>query len=206
MGLLNARLTARRFRVAGELQDGFRETYRDRLGEFAFREPPHVTKAEVEGWTQISDVTATDFSDFNTWLIDSWVCIGLRLDKRVLPARVFRATLKARMAAWAEERGVARVPASVRAELKERLEEEWLRKVMPRTNHYEVIWNISSNMLYVSNHGDATCDRIRKRFYQTFGRRLIPFSPLEWIKDDAQLVSDLLAEAPTPVGRVSDVD
>ena len=200
MGLLNARLTARRYRVAGELQEGFREIYRDRLGKFAFQEPPNIDKAQIEGWTLIQDVTESSFDDFNQWFIDDWILFGLRTDKRVLPAKIFRATVEREVRAWAKEQEVSRVPASVRAEIRDTLERAWLARVMPRTQHHEISWNIQTNRLYISTHSDAACDSIRKRFYRTFGRRLVPFSPLEWVGDDEDLIVKLLAGSPMALG------
>ena len=79
MGVVSGPMTVARFRVVGELPSGWRETFRDRLTEFAFREPPQgMGKEEVEGWVQVHNLLDSDFSDFNRWLYDDVVIIGLR--------------------------------------------------------------------------------------------------------------------------------
>lgn len=196
MALLTARLTARRFRVVGgELPEGFREIYRDRLNEFGFREPPIAGKEIVAGWTLVDDLTQSDFTDFNQWFIGGWVVFGLRIDKRVLPSKKFRAVLNRKCQDWCKDRDIDRCPASVRSDIKDALESEWLKKVMPRTQTHEIAWNLDSSMVYVSTQGDTACDVIRKRFFRTFGRKMIEFSPLDWIADD-EVVGQICSLSP----------
>ena len=206
MGLLQGRLTGRRFRVVGDLPDGFRDIYRQRLDDFSFCEPLTVRKEEIQGWVSIVDVTDSNFEDFNTWYVDKWICLALRVDKRVLPAKVFKATFERACREWCEEHNTKRCPASVRTELRDVLENEWLAKVMPRTQHIEMVWNIDDKIVYVSSLGDTACDRVRKIFFRTFGLKLIPFSPLEWIGNDPQMVSDILAGMPMNIGEQAEVD
>ena len=55
MGIVSGALTVARFRVLGERTDGWRQTYRERLDEHAFRDPPQgAGKEEVEGWVKIT--------------------------------------------------------------------------------------------------------------------------------------------------------
>jgi len=51
MAILTGPATLRRFLVVGDIPPGFRDTYRERLGEYAFRTPPVETgREEIEGW------------------------------------------------------------------------------------------------------------------------------------------------------------
>ena len=54
MGILTGSLTASRFRVDGKLPEGWRDDYRTRLMDHAFREPPkEMGKEELEGWVLV---------------------------------------------------------------------------------------------------------------------------------------------------------
>lgn len=182
MSLLSGSINARRFYVPGSLQPDWREMYRDKLEEHAFRNPPVIDKAEYEGWVKIDDMLETNFENLNTWLIGSeYIAIGLRVDKRVLPAAKFKAELGKRIKAWCEESGSERCPREVKAEIKEMLEAEWLSKTIPRTKVHQVIWNLGTNIVYTDTHSDVESDRIRKRFFRTFGRKLNLHSPLLWV-------------------------
>ena len=90
MGLLTGGMTVRRFRVAGELPTGWRESFRERLDKMAFREPPtRMGKEEVEGWVQVHNLLDTSFEDFNKWLYNDYAVFALRVDKKSLPAKLF---------------------------------------------------------------------------------------------------------------------
>jgi hypothetical protein len=53
----------------------------------------------------------------------------------------------------------------------------------------------------IHSQSEGTLERIRKRFFATFGLKLIPWSPMEWL-DSVELVEQLAAEPPSRVGRV----
>ncbi len=198
MGILPGSLSVSRLRVLDpELREGWRELFRERLGEHAFREPPQgIGREEVEGWCQVHNLLDTSFDDVNRWLIDDWAVFALRIDKKRLPARLVRAMLDKRCQAWAAERGLERCPASARSELKDALEEELLARTLPTVRVVELAWSLSGGWVVVHNCGDAMIDRVRKRFYRTFGKRLVPWSPLDWLAS-AERVEELLSLGPS---------
>ena len=198
MGIVAGAMTVARFRVVGELPEGWREVYRDRLEEFAFREPPQGQgKEEVEGWVQVHNLLDADFQDFNRWLYNDVALIALRVDKKRLPAKLFRATLEKRVAEWCAERDVERCPNAVKAELKEMLEQEWLKRTLPTVSVTEAAWSLTNQWVVLHSLSEGVAERFRKRFYRTFGLKLLPWSPLDWL-DDRAAVDGLLSKAPMP--------
>lgn len=196
MGITAGALTVARFRVEGELPGGWRDIYRDRLNEFAFREPPvEQGKEEVEGWVQVHNLLDTTFDDFNRWLYNDYAVFALRVDKKRLPAKLFRATLEKECQKWCAEREVERCPATVRTEIKERIEAEWLARTLPSVSVTEAAWSIEGRYLVLHTLSESTSDRFRKRFFRTFGLKLIPWSPLDWL-GDKDLVEAMLAGVP----------
>lgn len=199
MGITGGALTVARFRVEGDLPEAWRDAFRDKLTEFAFREPPVAQgKEEVEGWCQVHNLLDTDFSDFNRWLYNDYAVFALRVDKKRLPAKLFKATLEKECQKWCAERDVERCPATIRTEIKERIEADWLARTLPSVAVTEAAWSIHHRYLVLHGLSDAISDRFRKRFFRTFGLRLVPWSPLDWLQDRA-LVESLIGRAPTLV-------
>src|SRR6185503_7827534 len=95
------------------------------------------------------------------------------------------------------ERGVQRAPASVRQELQDQLETQWLDRTLPTVQVTEAAWSLDRQWLLLHSLSDGVADRFRKRFFRTFGLKLLPWSPLDWLEEPA-LVSGLLARAPAP--------
>ncbi len=200
MGIVTGALTVARFRVLGEPSgEGWRDAYRDRLNEFGFREPPQgMGKEEVEGWVQVHNLLDTEFDDFNRWLYNEVALFALRVDKKRLPAKLFRATLDKRCEEWATEREVERCPSAIRSEIKDELEDAWLKRTLPAVSVTEAAWSITGGYVLLHSLSEGTADRFRKRFFRTFGLKLVPWSPLDWL-EDRDAVDALLSKAPSPV-------
>lgn len=192
MGLLKGALTVRRFRVQGEVPDDFRTSYADALNDHAFRDPPSIAQgAETVGWCRVNNLLDTEFNDLNDWLFDRYLMAALRTDKKVLPARLFRAHLDKRIAAWCIEHGRGKAPASVRAELKEALEQEMYARTLPRVAVVEFCWNVVDGWVIFHSTSESANDRFRKLFRTTFGLGLLPFSPLDFLTETPELAQDL---------------
>lgn len=205
MGILSGSMSVSRLRVLEpELGEGWRDSYRDQLNKHAFTEPPQgIGREEVEGWCQTRNLLDTGFDDFNDWLWTDYALFALRIDKKRLPAKLVSAMLEKRCQAWAQEHGLERCPASRRTELKEALEDELLLKTLPSVRTTEVAWHLTGGWVIVHSHSDAMVERVRKRFFRTFNKRLVPWSPLEWIGDDAE-VDQLMSLGPSLSGRIAD--
>ena len=183
MGIVSGALTVARFRVVGDPPENWRLAYREKLEEHAFRDPPQgAGKEEVEGWVQVHNLLDTSFEDYNRWLYQDVALFALRVDKKRLPAKLFKATLDKKCAAWAAEREVERCTAAVRSELKEQLEADWLKRTLPSVAITEVAWNIGKGEVLLHSLSEGTADRFRKRFFRTFNLRLVPWSPMEWVE------------------------
>lgn len=204
MSLFKGALTVRRYRVAGTPPDDFRSTYPELLQTRAFHEPMGLTRSEeIEGWVLVQNLLDTDFTNLDRWLYNQYLVAALRVDKKTLPSKLLAAMLEKRIQAWCQEHRRERAPASVRTELKELLEDEMYGRTLPRVAVHEFCWNLVENWVIFFNTSDAPNDRFRKRFRDTFGLALIPFSPLDLLEDlpelagalEIQGVSDLRAAA-----------
>ena len=196
MAILSGAMTVRRFRVVGDVPENFRDVYRERLDEYAFRERPNeMGKEEVEGWVQVHNLLDTSFEDYNRWLYNNYAVFALRVDKKALPAKLFAATVQKRCEAWCQAQGVERCPSGVKKKIKEELEDEWLKRTLPRVAVTECCWNLNDGWLLLHSLSESASDRFRKRFLRTFGLKLVPWSPLDWLQD-REAVEQLLATGP----------
>lgn len=200
MGIMKGPLTARRYRVDGEPPENFRELYLEALTRDAFREPlSPVHKEEVAGWVQAHNLLDTTFDDLNRWLYNQYALLAIRVDKKVLPATLFKAHLQKRQQAWCVEQGRERVPAKVKEELKEALEQEMLRQTLPKVQVTEVVWNIAEGWALFHSGSEVANDRFRKFFHRTFGLVAVPFDPIDYIGDLGDVATRLRSSGTTDV-------
>jgi len=185
VAILSGSLSVRRYRAAGTVPDDFRTSYTDSLNDNAWREPREwVPGIEAVGWCQVHNLLETDFTDLNRWLYNEYVVAALRVDKKALPGKLFRAYLDQRVGAWCQENGARKAPARIKAEIKEQLEAELLLKTLPRVATYEFCWNLAEGQVLFHASGERPNDAFRKAFRQTFGIALLPWSPLDFLADD----------------------
>ena len=200
MPMLSGALTVRRFRLVGSLTEGWREQFRDKLNEHAFKDNAiEVGKEEREGWVQIHNLLETEFDDFNKWLYNDLVIVSLRTDKKSLPAKLLKATLEKAYADWCEENGAKRCPKAVRAEIRDRIEGQWLKRALPKVATLDLCLNLRDKYAILHSLSDSAADRVRKRVYATFGMRLVPTGPLDMLSD-GELQQSLLDTVASDIG------
>ncbi|MFK7930570.1 MAG: recombination-associated protein RdgC [Myxococcota bacterium] len=185
MPILSGAMSVRRFRVVGATPgEGWRESYREKLQELAFKDNPiEVGKEEREGWVQIHNLLETSFEDFNKWLYNDLILLALRVDKKALPAKLVKATLEKQYAEWCEENGRKRCPKDVREQKKDALEAAWLTRALPKVATTELCFNHKEGYVILHSLSESVADRVRKRFFATFGLRLIAVGPLDHLQD-----------------------
>lgn len=192
MGIFKGAMTLRRYHAEGEVPDDFRTRYIEALNEHAFRAPRTPEPGqETVGWCQIHNLLDTEFDDTNQWLYNHYVTAGLRIDKKMLPSKLFKAHLEKRLKEWCAENGREKAPSGVRREQKELLEIEMLARTLPRVAVHEFCWNVVDGWVVFHNTSDGPNDHFRKLFRTTFGIILTPFSPLDFVSDDLDVVESL---------------
>ena len=185
MAILKGPMTVRRYRVSGDVPEGFRLMYSDALSAHAFREPHSTShREEVVGWVEGGNMLDTNFEDINRWFWEPYAFFTLRMDKKVLPAKWVRAMRDKRVADWCEHNAQRIAPGAVRRDIKDAVENELLAKTLPRVQLTEVCWNVDEGWLLFHSQSVRLNDVFRKRFHATFGMELHAEHPLEWLSED----------------------
>jgi len=192
MGIFKGAMTLRRYHAEGEVPDDFRSVYSEALKQHAFIEPRNPEPGqETMGWCQIHNLLDTSFDDSSRWLYNHYLTAGLRIDKKVLPSKLFKAHLDKKLQEWCAEHGREKAPSAVRREQKELLEIQMLARTLPRVAVHEFVWNIVDGWVLFHNTSDAANDHFRKLFRTTFGIMLTPLSPLDLVSDNEDMAEGL---------------
>ncbi len=185
MGIFKGGMTLRRYHAEGEVPDDFRTLFAESLNANAYREPRTWQVGELAtGWCLTQNLLDTDFTDLNRWLFNHYLVAGLRVDKKVLPSKLFKAHLDKRVEQWCAENQREKAPSAIKRELKELLEIEMLNRTLPNVQVYEFCWNIVDGWVIFHNTSETANDLFRKEFRTTFGVVLTPFSPLDFLHRD----------------------
>lgn len=164
---------------------GWREDLRARLEDHHFADdgPVEIFRSGfVDPW-HLSTVT---FEDRDRWLFGEDLVIGFRIDRRAIPKNLFDATLQGRMVKWCAEKGVERCPSSVKAELKEGLKNEWLRRVLPRVKHLQLSINTRTGDSHLfGGVSESDSDQLRRQVFKLLDIKLVPWNQARWFSEES---------------------
>jgi len=176
MGIIKGNATLSRYRLKGDLPDGFKDFLDRRIRQFAFRDIENNSEELSVGWVSIHDFMDTGFA-YAAYALDPYVALGLRVDKRqvggAMLKKYHRLELKKAYAAG-EGRKLSRME---REELKEKARLDLLSRIPPATKFYELVWDTNSGEVWLGASAHSVRELAEDLFKRTFELELMPIIP-----------------------------
>jgi len=181
MGVLKGSISFTRFKVVDKPEN----EYLDAVKHYAFNEIEEDSDAEVSsGWVSlIEEDTQLDAPDF---LKGSYLTLLLRVDNRRVPTTALKNNFKKVL----KEKYIAgeKLSKSDRQEIKETIRLQLLKKVIPTTKTYSMVWNIKNGSIVFESANAKVCDMFIDIFNETFGlklKRMFPYTLAEQLIDSS---------------------
>ncbi|MCB9735693.1 MAG: hypothetical protein H6745_24160 [Deltaproteobacteria bacterium] len=169
MGALSGAITTTAYYIVGELPEGFRETFLDALGKNAFQDIDlALDHDESFGWVTIKDPFDTEF-DLNKVLWGDYFMVTLRHDVIRLPAAAFKFHLAKAVKDQCVATGKERLSKPEVEDLKERLERDLKKRVLPSIKTVDFVWNIERGQGWLFTQNKGMLERFIDIFEDTFG-------------------------------------
>ena len=106
-----------------------------------------------------------------------YLALSLRVDKRKVPSNALRQhCLEAEHKIKVMEH-LEYIPKERRREIKELTMNQLIKRAIPGTNTYDMIWNIEASMLTFGSTNNKICDEFAEIFFKTFDLKLSPVFP-----------------------------
>lgn len=182
MGISRGGVTLTRYKVSGETPRDFWDFVDRRIRANLFVSIDEGTEEQAVGWCSIHDYLDTKFA-FASYALDPYVVLGMRLDRRRVPAGQIKRQHRQEVAkalALREGRGLS---LADRGDLKEKVRLDLLRRAVPQTQVLEVVWNTSNGELWVATASRGLLDIFEDLFRRTFDLQLVPRIPWLLAKD-----------------------
>lgn len=191
MGALSGAITTTAFYIVGELPEAFRETYLDALGKNAFRDIDlALDHDESFGWVNSADPFDTEF-ELNKILWGDYLMVTLRHDVIRVPAAAFKFHLGKAMKEQCLATGKERLSKPEIEDLKERLERDLKKRVLPSIKTIDLVWNIQRGQAWLFTQNKGMIERFVELFEDTFGLQAHERNPYSLVEhmglDDAAL-------------------
>jgi len=177
MGLLGASSTVVRL-VAPPPSPLDRDALARAIRRRAFREldPDGGETSQSSGWVGIHDPLATELTPADLFF-ERWLAVGFRWDKRAVPAKLLFLERRRAEAALRAERGVDRLGAAARKQVKAEVEARLLLRALPAPRLFDCAWNLENGRVYFTGKLRAAREAFVDCFRQTFGVAPVPMIP-----------------------------
>lgn len=168
MGFLHGNVTYARFTVTDALPRDFRAAVTTRLARFAFREidPKNNPESSI-GWVNATNPLDSKVT-LEKALFDSYIILGIRHDRKSLPAALYRVRLADAVRAQARERKGRKLKPDEIASVRETLKAQMLATVSPQTALMEMVWNFEAGVVFYSATVRRAVDDFMELFADTF--------------------------------------
>jgi recombination associated protein RdgC len=177
MGALNGSLSTTKFYVRGELPKNQRRAFMERIALRIFRPlEPNEEAEERAGWCAIGQPFDLDLSPDKVFN-DTYLTLGLRLDRYRFPARVVQAELAKASHTALQKSGHERLSRTQKAELKQRVMAGLRRKYLPNMQAVDMVWHLDAGELYFWSQSRGMIERLGALFELCFALSLVENSP-----------------------------
>ena len=177
MGAIRGSLTYARFFVTGDLPGDLAGASLKRIRASASQ--PLVADEDVNerhGWCSIEDPMDADL-DHEKIFFNEYVCLGLRIDRWVVPKPLLNAHLRDAEAALLERKGLERLGRKAKADLKLFVLKKLRRQMVPVTKSIDLVWNVNTGVARFFSQSAKVHLLAQELFEKTFRLKLVPESP-----------------------------
>ena len=177
MGLISGSGSFSRYQVKGKPAENFLEGLNERIGRYAFKNMTEIsTEERSAGWVNVMDMFDNRFSGLE-FLKEPYIAMSLRVDERRIPATAIKeycleAEEKIKVAENLDFLSKRR-----RADIKEGVKLRLLKRAIPGSKTYDMIWNYSTGNVIFACTNNKLCDEFQERFLQTFDFHLLTMCP-----------------------------
>lgn len=182
MSFTGSAITFRRFRVYGESPDN--ATIRAGIEKYTFDAKPRARSEDPNyGWVELGQAGKPCLVPL---VAGNIVAASVRFDRKRINAAAFALACEDKFKEVMEARGVERLGKNHKQEIKEALKEELLGQAFPAVSMVDLVWCLDVGEVWIFASSDATVDLVRSLFHDSFGTRLFPDRPHDWLPAESK--------------------
>ena len=177
MGLIRGPASFTRFFVNGSFSENYLEPFKEKIARYAFRNfDEYSNESYSSGWVSIMNMFDTDFNG-KEFFKPPYIALSYRVDVRKVPTNALKQHCIEAEKEIMRTENLEYLPKERRKELRDFIWHQLLKRAIPRTNAYDMIWNIDTSLLIFGSTSNKLSDEFAGAFSQTFGMTLTPAFP-----------------------------
>jgi len=177
LGALKGSISFAKFYVRGDLPEGFRDTFVERIQVRAFRPlGPEEEDDQRDGWCSIENPLDCALDHAKIYF-NSYLNIGLRTDRWQIPGPLFKAHFAEAERAHLLKKGREKLGRREKEELTVTVSRMLRRQLIPVMKVVDLSWNLETGVVRFWNHAPRGHEALAELFADTFALELVPQSP-----------------------------
>lgn len=153
-----------------------RSAFAEAVNRHRFRELNGDGSQQTCGWIDIHDPLAPQLTPADLFF-QHYLAVGFRFDRRAVPAVLLRLERRRLEEERRRERGVPRLGAAARREVKTEVIDRLLARALPVPRLYDCLWNLETGRVYLTGTQRTARDAFADLFRRTFGVEPQPLIP-----------------------------
>ncbi|MGD9160990.1 MAG: recombination-associated protein RdgC [Desulfobacteraceae bacterium] len=172
MGLINGSCSLTRYIVEGPLPDDYIDTFPALIQRYSFKGFDESSDSERStGWVNIMDMFDSNFNRMQ-YLKEPYLAMAWRIDARNVPNKALKQySLEAEQKVMEMEE-LDFLPKGKRKEIKEMTRLGLLKRAIPTSKIYDMIWNLDKGYVLFGGANRKLCDEFSSFFHKCFNLRL----------------------------------
>lgn len=188
MGFVSGSASFVRFGIEGELPSNIMEFIADRIASFSFRDIDDTMDEYSIGWVSVMNMFDAGFR-YASFVNGDYVTISLRVDERKVSPAILKKFVQKEEERIKIEKQIPKIGRTLKAEIKERVQAELIRKAIPIPAVFDLCWNLSESTVLFFTTNKKIHAVLEDFFKDCFGLLLvqqIPYVTAEHLLDDEQ--------------------
>lgn len=197
MGLIIGSGSLTRFLVEGVLHENYLEEFPERISRYAFRNLDETSDRERSmGWVNVMDMFDSSFPGMD-YFKEPYLAMSLRVDVRKVPSKALKQYCREAEEKIKAAEELEFLPKQRRQEIGEGVRIRLLKRAIPRSQTYDMIWNLQTGVVIFGGTSSKLCDEFAEFFLKTFGLHLktvFPYFIAEKVLEDGGMDPEVLED------------
>ncbi len=177
MGLVHGSATFCRYEVDGALPEDYLDTFPKEILRYAFHTLDDLPGEERStGWVNILDMFDNEFRAME-YFKEPFIALSWRVDVKRIPKKALLQYCREAEKEVKGREGLDYLPKPLREEIKESVRLRLLKRAIPQSGVYDMVWNLQTNIVLFGATASKLCDEFAEFFRKTFHLQLIPLYP-----------------------------
>ena len=172
MGLISGSCSLTRFIVEDPVPENYLETFPEFIQRYSFKGFDESSDAERSiGWVNIMDMFDSNFNRMQ-YLKEPYLAMTWRIDVRNVPVKALKQYSLEAEKKVVEMEELEFLPKGKRKEIKEMTRISLLKRAIPVSKTYDMVWNLDKGYVLFGGATRKLCDEFSTFFHKCFNIRL----------------------------------